>query len=319
MTFKVIKPIALSDSDFTTPLQTTTLFGYDITGGPHSVGDRVLANRPPTAPDQFNLGAFECVAAWPGGTSFDDPANNPDSWVYLGPSFDAAAYDVQIGVDQQRVVNTLSIRTLAGDWITSFVAPSPITAIAFMNFEGADTLRVDVNSVTIVSEAVRDTAQTNSSFYRYMRVPPLLERNRVFTDLSIEAGDTVSVYLQRSDPTATSLISIGSVVIGLEVFLGETTQRPQWALRSRSVKENNGLTNTVVRRFPGNAVTAETKVPAGNANYVRQVIEALDGLATVFIPSEEHPEFTTYGFIADCRETGVVRDVTFMNIRVEAI
>lgn len=294
----------------------------------YSVGDIVKHTRPANVSNQFVNGDYECVQAIDGTTdpqSSTAPADSEEFWVYLGPENRHRAFDIQIGVDQDRVVETVSSKS--GSIIFSANISTPIEAAAFINVSATGgQVRSDDESddgdggtipttVTDVEFDLLDRSGVASSFFNWLRRPIIRQRNKVLFDLNINANTDFFVDLLNSG----SIASAGAIVFGRVHDIGTTGLEAGWRLNSRSFRSFDGFKTSLVRRLPGNSIVSEIKINSGDEEYTRLLLEQLDSKAAVFIPFEDRPDLTVYGVLTNVQTTARTKDHTFLSLEVESL
>lgn len=326
MSFKIIVPHQFTEAE---------LGNSNIVAEPawasataYAVGDIVSHTRPENVSNQFANGDFECVATIDGITdpqSSTPPAESEGFWVYLGPENRHRAFDVQVGVGQDRVIDTVSSKD--GAIVFGANISTPIQAAAYINVTGThgqvrSAGETDDGSggaipttVTDVSFDLIDRSGTAGSFFNWLMRPIIRQKNKILFDLNINANTNFFVDLINSGSTA----SAGAIVFGRTHDIGTTALDAGWRLNSRSFKSFDGLTNSLVRRLPGNSVTCEVKIPEGEEEYVRLLLEQIDGTAAVFVPLEDRPDLSVYGVLTNVQTTAKTKEHTFLSITVERL
>lgn len=336
MSFKIIVPHVFTEAELTG--STVTLESDWAASTAYSVGDIVVSAIPDGIASQFPNGEYECVAAIDGTTSPQSttaPADSEAFWVYLGPENRHRAFDVQVGVDQARVIETASTNP---DGITiDGKIPTPIQGIALINIDalegefkaptfsgGSDDGEGGIipSTVTEFDFDFLDRSGVQSSMYYWLTRPLLRQNNKIFLDLNVMANVDFALKL-RAQPIfevdTGKLVRAGAIVMGRVHDIGTTELDASWSLRSRSFKSFDGFKNSLVRRLPGNSVTCEVKVPEGDAEYTRILLEQIDGTAAVFIPLEERPDLSVYGVLTSVQTTARTKEHTFLSLTVESL
>ncbi len=335
MSFKILVPHVFTEAELSG--STIALASDWAASTAYAIGDIVAHAHPVGVSAQFSKGEYECVATIDGITAPQSTAAPPDSeafWVYLGPENRHRAFDVQVGVDQDRVIETVSSNpngiTFDGKIST------PIQGLALINvdalegdftaptFGGAD----DGNGGSIPTTDTDftfdflDRSGVASSFFNWLTRPIIKQKNRVFLDLNVVAGVSFGLDLRAlplGEPDTGKLVTVGAVVMGRVHDIGTTALDAGWRLNSRSFKSFDGFKNSLVRRLPGNSVTCEVKIPEGDAEYVRLLLEQIDGTAAVFVPLEDRPDLSVYGVLTNVQTTAKTKEHTFLSITVERL
>lgn len=290
----------------------------------YSVGDVVESSRPSGISSQFDNADFECVQAIASGEfpdADDHPANTPTHWVHLGPPNRFAALDVQSGVGQQRVIETSTKASAAPSLIRYVLNPTSVVhSIAFMN-TNATSVDIELSDngdrEFSYSETFEfpDISNVDGSLYRWLTNEIVRSKNLVVEELNVFASQSATIKIN----TTSELAEIGAIVLGRSIEIGTTLGDPVWDLRSRSFKELDGLTNSIVRRFPSNSVRIDVQVSRNDAERVRQVLERIEGIAAVYVPDSSRPELTTYGVLTGSPITSTYHGLATLSLRVESI
>lgn len=211
---------------------------------------------------------YESVTASNTGNrpAIDDGTN----WIDIGPTNKWAALDL--------LRNTA---TYGDSPLTFVITPGErIDSIGLIGIR-ADSVDIDVsvggNSVYTYTEnlSTRDTA----SWYDYFFLPFTYKTAVALFDVPPSTGAVVTVTLTR----ATGYAALGGLILGMNVYIGETVQDPvDEALNFSSVDRDVFGNATLVRRRSVPATQQTVICEKSNVNKVRALREALDAVPALW-------------------------------------
>lgn len=252
------------------------------------------------------------------GTTHDSPTDEGQTdWVFLGPANRYRPFDIQRGVEQESVIQTQAENA---DTITYTL--TGLGRIMGMSFENVSAISIRVKITAPTSEvvydqtyALRDLANYGTSWWDYLNLPLVPERQYRITNLNAPPNSTVEITLDNTGETA----KVGAIVLGLVQTLGAALLEPSWAISSYSIRQFDGFKRTLVRLNPGESLSCDIKIPSGSEAALKNVLKDLDGIAAVWIISPDHQQFSTYGVLESVTETARARQHSFLQLRVEGL
>lgn len=335
MTFKVIVPHVLSDYVNSSAGLVNNIVDHDavpeITGQTDWSSGSIAAGA---------IVSIDAVSAGFTGYQFErrvyqnvsDTAQTPAdeaalaadtaNFVFLGPENFARPFDVQVGLDQERVIQTQADSLGAvhgsgdGQLFYEFAEMPPIQGVAFFNMD-ATFARIYTDDVT-TNEIYyfNDEAPIASDYYEFHIKPPLREKSLVATDLNLIALSEFNLSIRNEFGAAKA----GSVIFGHVWDLGVTLMDAERSSRSTSFVQFNNTTTSIVRRMPRNGIDLQVKVESGREKGVQRILDDLEGVSAVFIPDEvNHPGLTTYGVLRGVSESYRYKQNVFLTLRVEGL
>jgi len=257
---------------------------------------------------------FEVSAA---STTQEPGLAESTEWFDAGPANRYAAFDLQFGADQFRIVDTITSRA---DSITYTLEGLPrLSAMAFFGLRATQITIVGTlnatGDVADVTYEVPDATPYEGSFFRWFFAPQSLERTYANFELNIPIGATVVVTITNTGSTA----AVGTIAMGLADTYGVVEVASTRGLRSRSVKKTEGTLTSLLRRTPASRVGYRVHLDNYTANPFWRTINDLDGVAAVFAGPDDNPEFLAYGFVSSCQTVSDVRGMTKVQLEVETL
>ena len=238
-------------------------------------------------------------------------------WFDAGPANRYAAFDLQFGADNYRVIDTITERA---DSITYTLSGLPrLSAMAFFGLRATQITIVGTlnttGDVADVTYNIADATPYLGSFWRWFFAPQSLERTYATFDLNIPIGATVTVTITNTGSTA----AVSTIVMGLANEYGEVEVSSTRGLRSRSVKKTEGTLTSLLRRTPAAKVGYRVHLNDYAADPFWRTINDLDGVAAVFAGPDDNPELFAYGFVSSCQTVSDVRGMTKVQLEVETL
>ena len=301
MTLRIIEPFAITETNIDS---TNVVLEAAWTAGTYTLGDvRRVGER-----------LFEVSAA---STTQEPGLAASTEWFDAGPANRYAAFDLQFGADQFRVIDTITERA---DRITYTLSGLPrLSAMAFFGLRATQIKIVGTldttGDVADVTYEVPDATPYEGSFFRWFFAPQSLERTYATFDLNIPIGATVTVTITNTGSTA----AVSTIAMGLADAYGVVEVASTRGLRSRSVKKTEGTLTSLLRRTPASRVGYRVHLDSYNANPFWRTIDDLDGVAAVFAGPDDNPEFLAYGFVSSCQTVSDVRGMTKVQLEVETL
>jgi len=301
MTLRIIEPFAITQGNIDSTnvaLETAWTAGTYTLGDVRRVGERL----------------FEVSAA---STTQEPGLAASTEWFDAGPANRYAAFDLQFGADQFRVVDTITIRA---DSITYTLTGLPrLSTMAFFGLRATQITIVGTldttGDVADVTYNIPDATPYKGSFWRWFFAPQSLERTYANFDLNIPIGATVEVTITNTGSTA----AVSTIAMGLADAYGVVEVASTRGLRSRSVKKTEGTLTSLLRRTPASRVGYRVHLNDYAADPFWRTINDLDGVAAVFAGPDDNPEFLTYGFVSSCQTVSDVRGMTKVQLEVETL
>jgi len=301
MTLRIIEPFAITQGNIDS---TNVVLETAWTAGTYTLGDvRRVGER-----------LFEVSAA---STTQEPGLAASTEWFDAGPANRYAAFDLQFGADQFRIVDTITSRA---DSITYTLTGLPrLSAMAFFGLRATQITIVGTlnttGDVADVTYNLQDATPYQGSFFRWFFAPQSLERTYANFELNIPIGATVVVTITNTGSTA----SVGTIAMGLADAYGDVEVASTRGLRSRSVKKTEGTLTSLLRRTPASRVGYRVHLDKYTAAPFWRTINDLDGVAAVFAGPDDNLEFLAYGFVSSCQTVSDVRGMTKVQLEVETL
>jgi len=301
MTLRIIEPFAITQGNIDS---TNVVLETAWTAGTYTLGDvRRVGER-----------LFEVSAA---STTQEPGLAASTEWFDAGPANRYAAFDLQFGADQFRIVDTITSRA---DSITYTLTGLPrLSAMAFFGLRATQITIVGTlnttGDVADVTYNLQDATPYQGSFFRWFFAPQSLERTYANFELNIPIGATVVVTITNTGSTA----SVGTIAMGLADEYGDVEVASTRGLRSRSVKKTEGTLTSLLRRTPASRVGYRVYLNDYAAAPFWRTINDLDGVAAVFAGPDDNLEFLAYGFVSSCQTVSDVRGMTKVQLEVETL
>jgi len=301
MTLRIIEPFAVTQANIDSTnvvLETAWTAGTYTLGNVRRVGERLFEVSAASTTQQPGLAATT-------------------EWFDAGPANRYAAFDLQFGADQYRVIETVTSRA---DSITFTLSGLPrLSAMAFFGLNASQITIVGTVSTTgdvaNVTYDIPDGTSYLGSFWRWFFAPQSLERAYANFDLNIPIGATVAITITNTGSTA----AVGTIAMGIATEYGTVEVGSARGLRSRSVKKTDGTLTSLLRRTPAAKVGYNVHLDNYAADPFWRTIDDLDGVAAVFAGPDDNPEFLAYGFVSSCQTVSNVRGITKVQLEVETL
>jgi len=301
MTLRIIEPFAITEGNIDSTnvaLETAWTAGTYTLGDVRRVGERLFEVSADSTTQEPGLAAST-------------------EWFDAGPANRYAAFDLQFGADNYRVIDTITERA---DSITYTLSGLPrLSAMAFFGLRATQITIVGTlnttGDVADVTYNILDATPYLGSFWRWFFAPQSLERTYATFDLNIPIGATVEVTITNTGFNA----AVSTIVMGLANEYGEVEVSSTRGLRSRSVKKTEGTLTSLLRRTPAAKVGYRVRLDNYTVSPFWRTINDLDGVAAVFAGPDDNPEFLAYGFVSSCQTVSDVRGMTKVQLEVETL
>jgi len=301
MTLRIIEPFAITEGNIDSTnvtLETAWTAGTYTLGDVRRVGERL----------------FEVSAA---STTQEPGLAATTEWFDAGPANRYAAFDLQFGADQFRIVDTVTSRA---DSITYTLTGLP--RVSTMVFFGLQATQITIvgtlntaGDVADVTYNLQDATPYLGSFWRWFFVPQSLERSYVTFGLNIPIGATVVVTITNTGFDA----AVSTIAMGIADEYGTVETQSTRGLRSRSVKKTEGTLTSLLRRTPASRVGYRVHLNNYSADAFWRTINDLDGVAAVFAGPDDNQEFLVYGFVSSCQTVANADGITKVQLEVETL
>ena len=301
MTLRIVEPFAITETNIDS---TNVVLETAWTAGTYTLGDvRRVGER-----------LFEVSEA---STTQEPGLAASTEWFDAGPANRYAAFDLQFGADQYRVIDTITNRA---DSITYTLTGLPrLSAMAFFGLRATQITIVGTlnttGDVADVTYNLQDATPYLGSFWRWFFAPQSLQRSYVTFDLAIPIGATVVITITNTGSTA----AVSTIAMGIADEYGTVEPQSTRGLRSRSVKKTEGTLTSLLRRTPASRVGYRVHLNDYRADAFWRTINDLDGVAAVFAGPDDNPEFIAYGFVSSCQTVSDVRGITKVQLEVETL
>jgi len=301
MTLRIIEPFAITESDIDSTnvtLETAWAAGTYTLGQVARVGERM----------------FEVSAA---STTQEPGLTASTEWFDAGPANRYAAFDLQFGADQYRVIDTITTRA---DSITYTLSGLPrLSAMAFFGLKATQITIVGTldtaGDVADVTYDLQDGTPYLGSMWRWSFMPQSFERSYANFDLNIPIGSTVTITITNTGATA----EVSTIAMGIADEYGTVGVGTTRGLRNRSVKKTEGTLTSLLRRTPSFSVGYDILLTSYEAAPFWRKIDDLDSVAAVFAGPDDNSEFIVYGFVSSCQAVSQVFGNTNVKLEVETL
>lgn len=301
---KIIKPHTIAEANITATNIPDDVVYDNATA--YTVGDTVLY----TADTEELL--WQCSA----DTTGNAPETGSAFWFNIGPAKKLCPFDLQVGVDQYRVIETVA--THADSITYTIEALERVTGI-YMEGLVADNVAITAvqDGVTELDTSydMQDRTQYNGSFYRWYYMPISIEDTYTDTEMNIPAGATFNITITKTGDTA----EVATIVLGLVEEYESTRIGATRSISSRSVKKAEGLVNSLKRRLPSKKVSYPVIVQNYEGHGLMSLLDDIDGTTAVFIADESRPELTVFGFHTSANMTADALGVSEFTIEVQSL
>ena len=248
-------------------------------------------------------------------TTTEEPSDTATGWFSLGPANRYRPFDLQVGLDKYRVIETVTTNADTIEYTLDGMAI--ITGFAMFGL-AAKTVQIVATETTygdLLNETytVGDGTQYNGSFWRWFFLPIVPKQEVYDFGIVIPAGATVDIIIDNTGGTA----EVGSICLGLVNRFGTLMSKPKRSKSSRSVFRTEGTLTSVIRRMPSSTVSFDLALT--NPASFWQAMDALDGVAAVYLGREDMPELIIYGVHTNVDTTADTREITFANLRVQGL
>jgi len=301
MTLRIIEPFAITEGNIDSTnvvLETAWTAGTYTLGTVRRVGERLFEVSAASTTQQPGLAAST-------------------EWFDAGPANRYAAFDLQFGADQFRVVDTVTSRA---DSITYTLTGLPrLSAMVFFGLRATQITIVGTldttGDVADVTYNLQDATPYLGSLWRWFFAPQSLERSYVTFGLNIPIGATVVVTITNTGFDA----AVSTIAMGAVDEYGTVETQSTRGLRSRSVKKTEGTLTSLLRRTPASRVGYRVHLDSYTAAPFWRTINDLDGVAAVFAGPDDNPELIAYGFVSSCQTVSDIRGITKVQLEVETL
>ncbi len=303
MTLRIIEPFAITAANVdngTTNVALETAW----TAGTYTLG----------TVRRVNERLFEVSAA---STTQDPGLATSTEWFDAGPANRYAAFDIQLGADKYRVIDTLTTR--ATPIIYRLTGLPRLSAMAFFGLACTQikiyaTLSIAGDEADVTYD-IPSVTQYQASFWRWSFLPQSFERTYANFDLDIAAGSTIDITITNTG----GISEVNTVAMGIAAYFGVVEVTSKRSLRSRSVKKTEGTLTSLLRRAPASRVGYMVHLDEYIAGPFWRAIDDLDGVAAVFSGPTENQELLAYGFVTSCQTVSDVRGISKVQLEVETL
>jgi hypothetical protein len=300
MTLRALQPINVIDANITASnvaLETVWSSGTYSLGDQARVGERL----------------FEVSAA----TTTEEPSSLASDWFDAGPANRYAAFDIQVGIDQYRVIETVTSNS--GSITYTLEALTRVSGIAFFGLKATNIQVIGTVStsgdVLNVDYDLKDATLYEASWWRWSFVPKSFERKYLNLDVNIPQGSTFEISISNVGGTA----EVGTIALGIVNSFGTVIFGSSRALKSRSVKKTEGTLTSLKQRSASARVPYMFVLQRYEDAAFWRFVDDVDGVGVVFSASDNHPELSTYGVLTSATTKPVAIGVSRASIEVEAL
>lgn len=300
MTLRIIEPVMITDANI---VSSNVALEAAWSAGTYTLGQQARVGEV----------LYEVSAA----TTTEEPGPTAADWFNAGPANRYAAFDLQFGADQYRVVETKTVN--AGSITYELESLPRVSAIAFFGLSATNITIVATDVVTgdiaNVDYDIPDATGYNGSFWRWFFLPQSLARKYVNLELSIPKNTVIEITITNSGGDA----EVASIVAGVTENFGIVSPQTSRSLRSRSVRKTEGTLTSLLRRTPSARVSYSLMLLNYEADRFWRSIDNLDGIAAVFAGPDTYPEFTVYGVVGSCQTVSEVNGLSKVQLEVETL
>ena len=285
MTFKFIRPTAVTDAILTSSSVAETDYAAWAAATSYTVGDRVI--RTSTHRIYENLIA---------GVNATAPESAPTRWVDVGATNRWAMFDQSVGSN-----------TTASDSITVVLAPGRFNSLTLLQIDAATvTVDLTVDGDSVYSASMDLTAgNLVGDWYQYFYEPVYQQDAVVITDL-VDASlldipayseGVLTVTITRTGGT----VSCGVLVVGLYAEIGTAEHAATIGIVDYSRKETDVYGNTTVtRRSFSKRMNVPIVVEKTDVDYVSRLLAQYRSTPLVWVGAGSiYTSMIIYGFYKD--------------------
>lgn len=238
------------------------------------------------------------------------PETSPEWWLDLGMTNRWAMFDDKVG----------SVTADTG-LITVVLTPGGIDALALLDVEaenatvtmesGGDEVYSRIGSTNVGGQAITD-------WYLYFFEPIGKRRTILFDDLPIYADGVVTIEIAAAAPT--DPVSVGTLIVGLQMEIGSTEASPKIGIDDFSRKETDdfGVTS-IVQRAWRKRMSARVLMPASSVDQVQQTLADYRAKPLVWIGSELFDAMLIYGFYKSFEIDIAFSHLAYCSLEIEGL
>jgi hypothetical protein len=301
MTFKMIVPVAISNTELVSSTVSEDDFGEWASGTTYADGDKVIVIGTTHA-------IFESVQA--SNTGNDPVTDDGTWWVNIGSTNRWKAFDQYIGDP--------TIQAASVQWVLQ--SATTVDSVALFGLVAT--------SITIVgnvsgSEVYSKTFDMNDKFvvgdwYDYYFVPLSTKASLIVTDIPPYTNMSLTITVQNPS----SNVKVGQLVIGRKVALGKAINNVPLGIEDFSRKEQDifGRFQVIERDFT-NLVTVTFVYPTGRSNWLLSQLAARRASATVYAVDSryEDNDYAAYGFFSNFQPIARYAEISEAVIELESL
>jgi hypothetical protein len=212
------------------------------------------------------------------------------------------------------------------DTITyELVFDKPVSGIALLNVGAAivDVTITDSSANVIYTRTInRFTNSAIVDYWTFFTTDISLEDvgDTIFDDVLGYPGNTVTITL--SAVNASSIVSIGQILLGPTYVLGETLTNTTIGIRDFSTKERDAFGNAIiVERAFADTTTFQFYLRTEDGRRVRNILSSLRAYPSLYFISADAVGYgaQTYGFFQDFDIPLSASGASFANLKVEGL
>lgn len=229
-------------------------------------------------------------------TGNDPETDDGTWWVEIGASNQFKAFDGKIS-------STTDQSAISGDLTFNFFMAKNCDTICLFNFSNVTNINIRVNysGSDIYDEDIDPYSSTYvTDWYEFFTVDPL-DSYKSNVIVSVPAHDDSFVYITLEAPDS-GIISVGEIVFGNTVNLGETVYGTSTSILDFSTKDTDTFGNfEVLERGFQDEVNFQFNLFTQNTNKVKQLLASRRAKPTVYFSDFDQEEYglVAYGYYED--------------------
>ena len=237
-------------------------------------------------------------------------------WVEVGPTNRWKAFDDSIG-GQTEQANSITYTITPGVTFDS---------IAFLNLE-AQSVRIKLTDAVdgvVYDETVNllDVIPTGTTAYMdwyayfFSEITMIAEVAKL--GMSLFLNTVLDITINYTGGTA----KVGTIIIGKQMFIGNTQYSPSIGITDYSVKDTDAFGNTVItERAYSDKMTCDVAIPTNSIPYIKRMLASYRATVILYIGADEdiYPEMIMLGFYRDFNIVISYPDYAICSIEVEGL
>jgi hypothetical protein len=273
---KLIRPTRINDAAFTSSSVPETDHAAWSSATTYAKGARVILTS--------THRRYESLQA---SNLNKNPAADPDFWLDVGPTNRWAMLDDRVGTS-----------TTATGAFDLTIAPGEIDALAVVDTDAElinVTMKVGATTIYNKTQSTNVGGVAITDWFLYFFEPLGRKTAITFLDLPVFRLGVVTVTFTGDDPAGT--VSVGTLIVGRQLFVGKTEAGPQIGINDFSRKETDqfGVTSVVERAW-SKKMTLRMLLDTSAVDGVQRSLAAVRAIPVLWVGEEGYDSLTVYGF-----------------------